>query len=188
MDKVIFPYGTRSSFVPGHERNAGLPYTLLPEIGRSSVFCEAGVQWPHWCASSDAVTGRGIIRQVRRAKGCLAFRYRPGDRVFLMGYRRGVYAARALAGVIDRFGLLHALHAVERNIRQVYPLSQYDPEGAAAGSVGCSCCAHLASSAGTGPQGGMTARGLSAPRRRGSARRKRDEASPTESTFFFTNW
>ena len=43
----------------------------------------------------------------------LASRYRPGDRIFLIGYSRGAYAARSLAGVIDRVGLLQGDHATE---------------------------------------------------------------------------
>ena len=52
--------------------------------------------------------GRGINRQIRRAYGFLASRYRPGDRIFLFGYSRGAYAVRSLAGMIDRVGLLKA--------------------------------------------------------------------------------
>src|SRR6056297_308624 len=64
--------------------------------------------------------GRGINRQIRRAYGHLASRYRAGDRIFLMGYSRGAYAARSLAGVIDRVGLLRVEHATERNIVTAY--------------------------------------------------------------------
>ena len=66
--------------------------------------------------------GRGINQQIRRAYGFLASRYRPGDRIFLMGYSRGAYAVRSLAGMIDRVGLLRAPCATERNIRQTYRL------------------------------------------------------------------
>jgi uncharacterized protein (DUF2235 family) len=132
VDHIIILDGTMSSLIPGRETNAGLTYGLLKEVGKASVYYEAGVQWPDWWTTTDVVTGRGINRQIRRAYGYLASRYRPGDRIVLMGYSRGAYAARSLAGVIDRVGLLQALHATERNIRQVYRLYQYDPEGAAA--------------------------------------------------------
>jgi len=64
--------------------------------------------------------GRGINWQIPRAYGHLASRYRAGDRIFLMGYSRGAYAARSLAGVIDRVGLLRVEHATERNIVTAY--------------------------------------------------------------------
>ena len=56
---------------------------------------------------------------------------------------RGAFAVRSLAGIIDRVGLLRAEHATERNIRQVYRLYQYDPDGAAARAFATSssiCC------------------------------------------------
>ena len=45
--------------------------------------------------------GRGINRQIRRAYGYLASRYKPGDRIYFIGYSRGAYGVRSLAGVID---------------------------------------------------------------------------------------
>ena len=106
-----------STLVPGYESNAGLTYRLCREMGaRVSVYYEAGVQWRSWRATSDVMTGRGINRQIRRAYGYLASRYRPGDRIFLIGYSRGAFAVRSLAGVIDLVGLLRADCATERNI------------------------------------------------------------------------
>lgn len=118
---VVVLDGTMSSLSPGHESNAGLSYLLLREVGRSAnltVHYEAGVQWRDWSSSLDVAAGRGINRQIERAYGVLASRYRPGDRIFLMGFSRGAYAVRSLAGVIDRMGLVRADHATVRTIRQ----------------------------------------------------------------------
>ncbi len=115
--------GTMSTLKPGHETNAGLTYRLAQEMGRElSIYYEPGLQWDSWHMVRDVVVGRGINRQIRRAYGYLASRYRPGDRIFLMGYSRGAYAVRSLAGVIDRVGLLTADHATERNVTQAYRL------------------------------------------------------------------
>mgnify|MGYP002065739778 CR=1 FL=1 len=46
--------------------------------------------------------------------------YRPGDRIFLLGYSRGAYAVRSLAGVIDGVGLLRPECATERNVQTAY--------------------------------------------------------------------
>lgn len=129
LTHVIILDGTMSSLEPGHETHAGLTYQLCREMGAPlSLYYEAGVQLPHWRAAPDVLLGRGINRQIRRAYGYLASRYRPGDRIFLMGYSRGAYAVRSLAGVIDRVGLLRAENATERHIRSVYRHYQIDPE------------------------------------------------------------
>ncbi|SDF74346.1 Uncharacterized alpha/beta hydrolase domain [Sulfitobacter delicatus] len=118
---VIILDGTMSSLAPGEETNAGLAYGLCREMGSAlSIYYEPGLQWRDWRSARDVIMGRGINRQIRRAYGYLASRYRPGDRIFLMGYSRGAYAVRSLAGVIDRVGLLRAEAATERNIRDVY--------------------------------------------------------------------
>lgn len=128
LTHVIILDGTMSSLEPGYETHAGLTYRLCREMGAPlSLYYEAGVQLPHWRAAPDVLLGRGINRQIRRAYGYLASRYRPGDRIFLIGYSRGAYAVRSLAGVIDRVGLLRADCATERNIRTAYRHYQANP-------------------------------------------------------------
>lgn len=140
-DHVIILDGTMSSLLPGEETNAGLTYKLLrEERGHLSLYYEAGLQWEDWKTTRDVMLGRGINRQIRRAYGYLASHYRPGDRIFLMGYSRGAYAVRSLAGAIDRVGLLKAEHATERNIRQLYRLYQGDPSGPAAAAFARAWC------------------------------------------------
>ena len=130
---VVILDGTLSSLEPGCETNAGTAYKLLRETGHQvSLFYEPGVQWRSWRSALDVMMGRGINRQIRRAYGYLASRYRPGDRIFLLGYSRGAYAVRSLAGVIDLVGLLRAEEATERNIREVYRHYQNDPSSDAA--------------------------------------------------------
>ncbi|MFQ6551608.1 DUF2235 domain-containing protein [Aestuariibius insulae] len=132
---VIILDGTMSSLDDGHETNAGLLYKLLSEQGPRlglTVYYEAGIQWRDWSRTWDVIAGRGINRQIQRAYGVLASRYRPGDLIFLVGFSRGAYAVRSLAGVIDRIGLLRAEDATERNIREVYRHYQASPDSEAA--------------------------------------------------------
>jgi len=120
---VVILDGTMSSLKPGCETNAGLTFRLLQEQGRTSnltLYYEAGIQWRDWRSSWDVMVGRGINRQIRRAYGALASRYRPGDKIVLIGYSRGAYAVRSLAGAIDRIGLLSPNHATVSNIRTAY--------------------------------------------------------------------
>ena len=126
---VIILDGTMSTLTDGRETNAGLTFKLLKEMnGAVSVFYEAGVQWQDWKSTHHVMMGRGINRQIRRAYGFLASRYRPGDRIFLMGYSRGAFAVRSLAGVIDQVGLLRHEQATTRNIRQAYRHYENDPD------------------------------------------------------------
>lgn len=119
---VIILDGTMSTLKPGCETNAGLTFRLLEEARDPSLslYYEAGLQWQDWRSTRDVIAGRGINRQIRRAYGYLASRYRPGDRIILLGYSRGAFAVRSLAGVIDRVGLLRASEATERNVILAY--------------------------------------------------------------------
>jgi uncharacterized protein (DUF2235 family) len=133
--------GTMSSLEEGSETNAGLAYKLAREMGSAvSIYYEPGLQWRDWRSTRDVAMGRGINRQIRRAYGYLASRYRPGDHIFLMGYSRGAYAVRSLAGVIDMVGLLRAEHATERNIRDVYRHYVRDPGSAASAAFSRAHC------------------------------------------------
>jgi uncharacterized protein (DUF2235 family) len=135
VDHIIIMDGTLSSLEPGYESNAGLVFKLLcearPSIQRR-LYYEPGVQWVNWRQIADVAQGRGINQQIQRAYGFLASHYQPGDRIFLLGYSRGAYAVRSLAGVIDQVGLLRQDHATERNVQLAYRHYQLDPEGHAA--------------------------------------------------------
>ena len=129
---VVILDGTLSTLDPGRSTNAGRIFKLLmdlPPAHRPNIYYEEGIQWHEWRNCTDVLTGAGINRQIRRAYGFLASRYHPGDRIFLLGYSRGAFAVRSLAGVIDRVGLLKPNRATERMIRQLYRHYEYDPHG-----------------------------------------------------------
>jgi len=52
------------------------------------------------------VFGRGIRANVKRAYTFLSLNYQPGDEIYIFGFSRGAYTARALAGMIGASGLL----------------------------------------------------------------------------------
>ncbi|MHC0054382.1 DUF2235 domain-containing protein [Actibacterium sp. D379-3] len=139
---VVILDGTMSSLAPGCETHAGITYKLLREVPavQVSLYYEAGIQWQDWRRAHHVITGRGINRQIRRAYGYLASRYHPGDRIILMGYSRGAFAVRSLAGVIDRVGLLRSEHATERNVRQAYRHYQAGAGGNASRAFGAAYC------------------------------------------------
>ncbi|MFC6584537.1 DUF2235 domain-containing protein [Sulfitobacter aestuariivivens] len=118
---MIILDGTMSSLAPECQTNVGRAYMLMREMGSDlSLYYEPGLQWRDWRSTLSVIMGHGIDGQIKRAYGYLASRYRPGDRIFMLGYSRGAYAVRSLAGVIDEVGLLRADAATERNIRDAY--------------------------------------------------------------------
>ncbi len=120
---VIILDGTMSSLAPGAETNAGRTLKLLRAGGSRAgltVYYEAGIQWRDWKSTLDVMAGRGLNRQIERAYGALASRWRPGDRIVLVGYSRGAYAVRSLAGVIGRVGLVRRDMANVRNVQLAY--------------------------------------------------------------------
>lgn len=143
VDHIIILDGTLSSLENGYESNAGLVFKLLSENGQTvqrRLYYEPGVQWVDWSQLADVARGRGINRQIQRAYGFLASHYEPGDRIFLLGYSRGAYAVRSLAGVIDQVGLLRRENATERNVQLAYRHYQLAPNGKAATAFARAFC------------------------------------------------
>ncbi len=54
----------------------------------------------------EGAVGLGLVARVVRGYTWLSRVYVPGDRVFIVGFSRGAYTARALAGLVTRQGLL----------------------------------------------------------------------------------
>ena len=52
------------------------------------------------------VFGRGLKANVKRAYAFLSLNYEPGDEIYIFGFSRGAYTARALSGVIGASGIL----------------------------------------------------------------------------------
>lgn len=52
--------------------------------------------------------GTGIVARILRGYTFISRNYRPGDRIFITGFSRGAYTARALGGMIGTMGLLDA--------------------------------------------------------------------------------
>src|SRR5690349_17016475 len=50
--------------------------------------------------------GRGLMRNITDAYSYLMEHYEVGDRIFLFGFSRGAFTARALAGMIYKVGIL----------------------------------------------------------------------------------
>lgn len=51
-------------------------------------------------------TGGGLEENVREAYSFLSNNYTPGDEIYLIGFSRGAFTARSIAGLIDSIGIL----------------------------------------------------------------------------------
>ncbi len=60
-----------------------------------------------WTVATGLAFGAGLLDNVADACRYLMDVYADGDQVFLFGFSRGAYTARALAGVLHMFGLLY---------------------------------------------------------------------------------
>ena len=56
-------------------------------------------------------SGYGLQENLMQGYRLLMEHYQHGDKVYLFGFSRGAYTARALAGFIYRVGLLHIQHS-----------------------------------------------------------------------------
>ncbi|KAF2007022.1 hypothetical protein P154DRAFT_180955 [Amniculicola lignicola CBS 123094] len=54
----------------------------------------------------SGATGEGLGDTVREGYSFLANNYHPGDEIFLIGFSRGAYTARSIAGLVGQVGLL----------------------------------------------------------------------------------
>lgn len=61
-------------------------------------------------AAYDKGTGAGVHKNTEQAYTYLMEVYEPGDKVYLFGFSRGAFTARALAGALNTIGLLHQDH------------------------------------------------------------------------------
>jgi uncharacterized protein (DUF2235 family) len=68
--------------------------------------------------------GFGLFHNVVAAYRFLAQNYEPGDEVFIIGFSRGAYTARSVAGMVGRVGLLTKLSLVEEKLPAAVRLYQ----------------------------------------------------------------
>jgi uncharacterized protein (DUF2235 family) len=66
----------------------------------------------------DGATGKGLLRNIREAYTYLLHNYSVGDELFLVGFSRGAFTVRSLAGLIRNSGILrpNALNMMDRAV------------------------------------------------------------------------
>ncbi len=81
--------------------------------------------------------GFGLFHNVIACYRFLAQNYEPGDEIFIVGFSRGAYTARSVAGMVGRVGLLTKVSLVEERLPAAVRIYQRTdmPEGAFGASV-----------------------------------------------------
>lgn len=76
--------------------------------GLGTMEAEGALTWWQraWTKLAGLASGYGIARDIRNAYAFIMVHYEPGDRLFLFGFSRGAYTARAVASLLRMYGLL----------------------------------------------------------------------------------
>ncbi|MHB1586821.1 MAG: DUF2235 domain-containing protein [Acidiferrobacteraceae bacterium] len=87
------------------------------------------------CRWFEGVTGLGLDQHVQHLYTYLVQNYEPGDRLYLVGFSRGAFTARCLAGLIRKSGILKPEHRdqVSAAYRQYLDISIHPDSDAAKG-------------------------------------------------------
>jgi uncharacterized protein (DUF2235 family) len=115
---VICCDGTSNQFSAHRTNVAKLCYTLV-QSDDQAVFYHPGLgtMEPSGALTTISIRftkflglaiGYGLERDVRDAYVFLMNRFAVGDRVFIFGFSRGAYTARALTSLLHMYGLIHA--------------------------------------------------------------------------------
>ena len=119
MPKNIIICCDGTSNQPAHDLTnvAKLYFTVVNDLARQVTFYHPGVgtmeppgalTWSEklWTVTLGLALGRGIQDDIRDAYVFLSENFDQGDQVFLFGFSRGAYTARALAGLLAMYGLI----------------------------------------------------------------------------------
>ncbi len=80
--------------------------------------------------------GLGLFHNVIASYRFLAQNYEPGDEIFIIGFSRGAYTARSVAGMVGKVGLLTKLSLVEERLPAA--VHMYQQKDLSSGAFGAS--------------------------------------------------
>lgn len=103
------------------DRNEKQRVFYHPGIGTVPIVSDWSPATQRAIATFGLATGWGLDTNILAAYCYLIDAYRPGDRIFLFGFSRGAYTARAVAGLVHLIGLIDP---DQRNLAQ-YALKAY---------------------------------------------------------------
>src|ERR1700690_899743 len=103
-------YGTENSNVvklfwtlPAQEKQVAYYHPGVGTMGARNALTAVGKEWTQ---VRGLAFGYGFSDNIADVYSFLMGEFRPGDQIFIFGFSRGAYTARALCGVLQMFGLL----------------------------------------------------------------------------------
>jgi uncharacterized protein (DUF2235 family) len=99
LSRAVQPVAQKTIGINGEPLNDGIVQIVYYQAGVGTKF------GPITKLLGDA-TGAGLKQNVREAYGFICHNWHEGDEIYLFGFSRGAYTARAIAGLISQFGLL----------------------------------------------------------------------------------
>ncbi|HZQ23101.1 MAG TPA: DUF2235 domain-containing protein [Terriglobales bacterium] len=116
---VICCDGTGNEFAADDNSNVVKLYSTLQIDDKQVAFYHPGVgtmgspaalTWAekYWTKVLGLAFGRGLLEDVSLAYEFLMEKYEDGDSIYLFGFSRGAYTARAVAAVLHMYGLLYS--------------------------------------------------------------------------------
>lgn len=111
-----------------------------PGVGTHNDFPPAGIGARSrglWQMLQGLALGQGAFENVSEGYEFLCREYRPGDRIWLFGFSRGAFTARAVGGMVNMYGLVYpsGLSMVRTLVRTYFAESKGDGEGKALGGT-----------------------------------------------------
>ena len=111
MKRLIFGFdGTWNQLNRPNPTNVAIVAESITPLGKDNIVqiihYDAGVGTGHDDHWRGGVLGEGLIDKLVDAYTFLVFNYQPGDDIFVFGFSRGAFTARALVGFIRNLGIV----------------------------------------------------------------------------------
>jgi len=116
MKRLIFCFdGTWNHLSRPNPTNVALVAEAITPLAKGGVVqiihYDAGVGTGHDDHWRGGILGEGLIDKIVDAYTFLVFNYEPGDELFVFGFSRGAFTARAFVGFIRNLGIVQRKHA-----------------------------------------------------------------------------
>lgn len=116
IKKLVFCFdGTSNTLDRPHPTNVAITAAAVrnsSKTGPQIVYYDEGVGSGNWKDKLlGGAVGTGLYDKVIEAYKFLVFNHEPGDEIFIFGFSRGAYTARAFAGLIHHIGIINSCFA-----------------------------------------------------------------------------